>query len=126
DLVWSKWAGGRNPRNAISHDPGLDILYFGTVQAGPWVQKYRSAMNQDNLFTCSIIAVKPETGKFVWYFQTTPGDEWDFDSISDLVLADITIDGKLRHVSMQAPMNGYFDVLDRKTGKSIAGAPLQK
>jgi len=62
----------------------------------------------------------------VWYFQTTPGDEWDYDSIADLVQADLKIDGKLRHVIMQAPKNGYFYVLDRKTGKFISGAALQK
>ena len=126
DIPWWKLGGGGNPWNAISYDPQLDLLYFGTGQGGPWVQKYRSAMGQDNLYICSIIAVKPETGKFVWYFQTTPGDEWDYDSISDLVLADIKIDGKIRHVIMQAPKNGYFYVLDRKTGQFISGAPLQK
>jgi len=126
NIPWWKLGGGGNPWNAISYDPHLDLLYFGTGQAGPWVQKYRSAMGQDNLYTCAIIAVKPETGKFVWYFQTTPGDEWDFDSIADLVLADIKIDGKIRHVIMQAPKNGYFYVLDRKTGQFISGAPLQK
>jgi quinohemoprotein ethanol dehydrogenase len=126
DIQWWKLGGGANPWNAISYDPQLDLLYFGTGQPGPWVQKYRSAMGQDNLYTNSIIAVKPETGKFVWYFQTTPGDEWDFDSIADLVLADIKIDGKVRHVIMQAPKNGYFYVIDRKTGKFISGAALQK
>jgi len=126
DGDWWKLGGGGNPWNSISYDPQLDLLYFGTGQAGPWVQKYRSAMGMDNLYICSIIAVKPETGKFVWYFQTTPGDEWDYDSISDLVLADLKIGGKIRHVIMQAPKNGYFYVLDRKTGKFISGAPLQK
>lgn len=126
DVEWWKLGGGGNPWNAISYDPQLDLLYFGTGQAGPWVQKYRSAMGQDNLYICSIIAVKPETGKFVWYFQTTPGDEWDFDAIADLVLADIKINGKVRHVIMQAPKNGYFYVIDRKTGKFISGAALQK
>jgi quinohemoprotein ethanol dehydrogenase len=126
DIPWWKLGGGGNPWNAISYDPKLDLLYFGTGQAGPWVQKYRSAIGMDNLYICSIIAVKPDTGKFVWYFQTTPGDEWDFDSISDLVLADIKIDGKIRRVIMQAPKNGYFYVLDRKTGQFISGAPLQK
>ena len=85
-----------------------------------------ASLGNDDLYICSIIAVKPETGKFVWYFQTTPGDEWDYDSIADLVLADLKIDGKLRKVIMQAPKNGYFYVLDRKTGKFISGAPLQK
>jgi quinohemoprotein ethanol dehydrogenase len=123
---WWKLGGGGNPWNSISYDPQLDLLYFGTGQAGPWVQKYRSALGQDNLYICSIIAVKPETGKFVWYFQTTPGDEWDYDAIADLVQADLTIDGKLRKVIMQAPKNGYFYVVDRKTGQFISGAPLQK
>jgi quinohemoprotein ethanol dehydrogenase len=126
DIAWWKLGGGGNPWNSISWDPQLDLLYFGTGQGGPWVQKYRSAMGQDNLYVCSIVAVKPETGKFVWYFQTTPGDEWDYDSIADLVQADLKIDGNLRHVIMQAPKNGYFYVLDRKTGKFISGAPLQK
>ena len=126
DVAWWKLGGGGNPWNSISYDPQLDLLYFGTGQAGPWVQKYRSAMGQDNLYICSIIAVKPETGKFVWYFQTTPGDEWDYDSIADLVQADLKIDGKVRKVIMQAPKNGYFYVLDRKTGEFISGAPLQK
>jgi quinohemoprotein ethanol dehydrogenase len=126
DVAWWKLGGGGNPWNSISYDPELDLLYFGTGQAGPWVQKYRSATGQDNLYICSIIAVKPETGKFVWYFQTTPGDEWDYDSIADLVQADLKIDGRVRKVIMQAPKNGYFYVLDRKTGEFISGAPLQK
>jgi len=123
---WWKLGGGGNPWNSISYDPHLDLLYFGTGQGGPWVQKYRSELGKDDLYICSIIALKPDTGKFVWYFQTTPGDEWDYDSIADLVLADLKIDGKVRHVSMQAPKNGYFYVLDRKTGKFISGAALQK
>jgi len=123
---WWKLGGGGNPWNSISYDPQLDLLYFGTGQAGPWVQKFRSQVGQDNLYICSIIALRPETGDFAWYFQTTPGDEWDYDSIADLVQADLTIDGKLRHVIMQAPKNGYFYVIDRKTGEFISAAPLQK
>ncbi|HXW62856.1 MAG TPA: PQQ-dependent dehydrogenase, methanol/ethanol family [Candidatus Acidoferrales bacterium] len=123
---WWKLGGGGNPWNSISYDPQLDLLYFGTGQGGPWVQKYRSAPGKDDLYICSIIALKPDTGRFVWYFQTTPGDEWDYDSVADLVLADVKIDGKIRHVLMQAPKNGYFYVLDRKTGKFISGTALQK
>jgi len=123
---WWKLGGGGNPWNSISYDPHFDLLYFGTGQGGPWVQKYRSALGKDDLYICSIIALKPDTGKFVWYFQTTPGDEWDFDAVADLVLADLKIGGQVRHVLMQAPKNGYFYALDRKTGKFISGAPLQK
>ena len=73
DIQWWKLGGGGNPWNAISYDPQLDLLYFGTGQAGPWVQKFRSKPGMDNLYICSIIAVKPETGKFVWYFQDDAG-----------------------------------------------------
>jgi quinohemoprotein ethanol dehydrogenase len=123
---WYKHGGGGNAWNAFSYDPKLDLLYIGTGQGGPWVGKYRSPKGGDNLFICSIIAVRADTGKYVWHFQTTPGDEWDFDSVADMILADIKINGKVRHVLMQAPKNGYFYVLDRETGKFISGAALQK
>ena len=123
---WYKLGGGGNAWNAFSYDPKLNLLYIGTGQGGPWVGKYRSPKGGDNLFICSIIAVRADTGKYVWHFQTTPGDEWDFDSVADMILADIKINGKIRHVLMQAPKNGYFYVLDRETGKFISGAALQK
>jgi quinohemoprotein ethanol dehydrogenase len=117
--------GGGNPWNAISYDPKLDLIYVGTGQGGPWVRKYRSPGGGDNLFICSIVALHADTGKFAWYFQETPGDVWDYDSTADIMLADLKIDGKLRPVAMQAPKNGYFYVIDRKTGKFISGAPLE-
>jgi PQQ-dependent dehydrogenase (methanol/ethanol family) len=120
---WWKLGGGGNPWDAISYDPELDLLYLGTSQGGPWVAKYRSPQGGDNLYICSIIALKPETGKFVWYFQTTPDDEWDYDAVQGLTMADLKIDGKVRKVIMQAPKNGFFYVLDRKTGKFISAAP---
>jgi quinohemoprotein ethanol dehydrogenase len=123
---WYKLGGGANAWNAISYDPKLNLIYFGTGQGGPWVAKFRDPKGGDNLFICSILAVRADTGKYVWHFQTTPGDEWDYDSIADLILADIKINGKLRHVIMQAPKNGYFYVLDRTNGKFISGIPLQK
>ncbi len=123
---WWKLGGGGNAWHAISYDPQLDLLYIGTGQGAPWVGQLRGPKPGDNLFTCSIIALRPETGAYVWHFQTTPGDVWDYDSIADMVLADIKINGKLRHVLMQAPKNGYFYVIDRKTGKFISAAPLQK
>ncbi|MGH9738455.1 MAG: PQQ-dependent dehydrogenase, methanol/ethanol family [Candidatus Acidiferrales bacterium] len=117
--------GGGNPWNAISYDPKLNLIYVGTGQGGPWVRKYRSPGGGDNLFICSIIALHADTGKFAWYFQETPGDVWDYDSTADIMLADLRIDGKLRHVAMQAPKNGYFYVIDRTNGKFISGAPLE-
>jgi PQQ-dependent dehydrogenase (methanol/ethanol family) len=123
---WYKLGGGGNAWNSFSYDPQLNLLYIGTGQGGPWVAKFRSPKGGDNLFICSIIAVRADTGKYVWHFQTTPGDEWDYDSVADMTLADLKINGKLRHVLMQAPKNGYFYVLDRKTGKFISGEALQK
>jgi quinohemoprotein ethanol dehydrogenase len=117
--------GGGNPWNAISYDPKLNLIYVGTGQGGPWVRKYRSPGGGDNLFICSIVALHADTGKFAWYFQETPGDVWDYDSTADIMLADLKIDGKVRQVAMQAPKNGYFYVVDRKTGKFISGAPLE-
>jgi quinohemoprotein ethanol dehydrogenase len=123
---WYKLGGGGNAWNAFSYDPKLNLLYIGTGQGGPWVAKYRDPKGGDDLFICSIIAVRADTGKYVWHFQTTPGDEWDYDSVADMTLADIKINGKVRHVLMQAPKNGYFYVLDRTNGKFISGAALQK
>ncbi len=117
--------GGGNPWNAISYDPKLNLIYIGTGQGGPWVRKYRSPDGGDNLFICSIVALHADTGKFAWYFQETPGDVWDYDSTADIMLANIKIDGKLRHVAMQAPKNGLFYVIDRTNGKFISGAPLE-
>jgi glucose dehydrogenase len=77
----------------------------------------------DNLYLSSIIALRPETGEYVWHYQTTPGDTWDYTAAQHMILADLAIDGRTRKVIMQAPKNGYFYVLDRTTGKLIsAGA----
>lgn len=117
--------GGGNPWNAISYDPKLNLIYIGTGQGGPWVRKYRSPGGGDNLFICSVVALHADTGKFAWYFQETPGDMWDYDSTADIMLADLKIDGKIRHVLMQSPKNGFFYVIDRTNGKFISGAPLE-
>jgi quinohemoprotein ethanol dehydrogenase len=118
-----KLGGGGNPWDAISYDPDLGLVYLGTSQGGPWVAKFRSPQGGDNLYICSIIALKAKTGEQVWYFQTTPNDEWDYDAVQGLTMADLKIDGRVRKVIMQAPKNGFFYVLDRKTGEFISAAP---
>jgi len=123
---WWKLGGGGNPWDSVSYDPDLDLLYVGTGQGGPWVRRYRSPQGGDNLYICSILALRPETGEQIWYFQTTPGDEWDYDSVQGMTLADLKIHGKKRKVLMQAPKNGFFYVLDRKTGQFISAAPFVK
>jgi quinohemoprotein ethanol dehydrogenase len=120
---WWKRGGGGTPWDSIAYDSDADILYVGTGNGGPWARDYRSAGTGDNLFLSSIIAVKPETGKMVWYYQTTPGDQWDFTAVQQLILADLRINGRERKTILQAPKNGFFYVLDRITGELISAEP---
>jgi quinohemoprotein ethanol dehydrogenase len=121
---WWKFGGGGATWDAIAYDPELDLLYFGTDNGDPWNAKFRSANRGDNLFLTSIIAVRPETGKYVWHYQLVPGDEWDFSATQQIILADVRIAGKLRKVLMQAPKDGFFYVLDRRTGKLLSAKPF--
>ena len=73
----------------------------------------------------SILAVKPDTGEYKWHFQLVPGDEWDYDSVQQLILADITIKGQQRKVIMQANKNGFYYVIDRVTGQFISGTAVR-
>ncbi len=126
--TWSgKWwtlGGGGTVWNAIAYDPEPDLLYIGTGNGTTWAEKYRSPGGGDNLFTCSIIALKLSTGKYVWHYQQDPGDDWDFDSDEDIVLADLAMDGRVRKVLMQAPKNGFFYVIDRTNGKLLSAKPF--
>ena len=112
--------GGGAPWNSQAYDPQLDLLYFGTGNGNPWNREIRSPKGGDNLYLSSVVAVHAKTGQFAWAYQTTPGDTWDFDSTADVVLADLKIDGQVRHVLMHAPKNGFFYVIDRATGKLIS------
>jgi len=117
---WWKIGGGGAPWNSMSFDPTLDLLYFGTGNGDPWNRNVRSPKGGDNLYLSSVVAVHAKTGELAWYYQTTPGDTWDFDSTADVTLADLKIDGQVRHVLLHAPKNGFFYVLDRATGKLIS------
>jgi len=117
---WWKLGGGGSVWEAISYDPELNLIYFGVSNGVEWNQKERSASQGDNWFLSSIVAVNADTGAYAWHFQATPGEEWDFDAVQQLILADLTIDGKPRQVLMQANKNGFFYVLDRKTGQFIS------
>lgn len=116
-----KLGGGGTTWDGMAYDPELDLLYFGTDNGEPWNHAARGG--GDNLFTASIIAVRPDTGEYVWHFQNTPGESWDYSAVQQMTLADLMLDGKLRHVLMQAPKNGYFYLLDRGTGEFISAQP---
>jgi quinohemoprotein ethanol dehydrogenase len=122
--TWSgdgwKLGGGGTVWNAMAYDPELDQLYIGTGNGTPWSPKFRSPKGGDNLFTCSVIALKMETGEYLWHYQEVPADAWDFDSAEDIILADLVIDRRARKVLMQAPKNGIFYVLDRTSGELIS------
>jgi PQQ-dependent dehydrogenase (methanol/ethanol family) len=98
----------------------------GTGNAEPWSQKFRGAQHVDNLYTCSILAVDLTTGQLKWHYQTVPNDNWDFDSVQQLMLLNLTIKGKPRKVITQAAKDGFFYVLDRATGEFISATPFVK
>jgi quinohemoprotein ethanol dehydrogenase len=119
---WWKTGGGGTPWEGIVYDPTLDLLYFGTGNATAWYRAIRGG--GESLYTASIAAVHTSNGELAWYFQTTPGDNWDYDATQPLVQADLTIGGRVRKTIMQANKNGFFYVLDRETGAFISGAPF--
>ena len=119
---WWKVGGGGTAWDSMAYDPELDLLYVGTGNGSPWNPRLRSKGEGDNLYLSCILALRPDTGELVWHYQTTPGDAWDYTATQHIVLADLKIGGRERQVLMQAPKNGFFYVLDRKTGDLISAA----
>ncbi|HYP79308.1 MAG TPA: PQQ-dependent dehydrogenase, methanol/ethanol family [Steroidobacteraceae bacterium] len=117
---WWRIGGGGTVWDSMSYDPGLDLLYIGVGNGSPWNHTFRSAGKGDNLFLSSIVALKPDTGEYVWHYQSTPGESWDHTATQQIIIADLMIDGQKRHVLMQAPKNGFFYVIDAATGKLIS------
>ncbi len=121
---WWKIGGGAAVWNGFAYDSDNDLVYVGTGQPGPWTDFSRGP--GDNLFANCILAVKGATGKLVWFYQEVPGDDWDFDSIADLMLVDLKIGGKTRKVIMHSPKDGFFYVLDRVTGELLSADAITK
>jgi alcohol dehydrogenase (cytochrome c)/quinohemoprotein ethanol dehydrogenase len=121
---WWKHGGGGVVWDAISYDSDLNLLYFGVGNGTEWSRAHRSANKGDNLYLSSIVALNADTGEYVWHYQVIPGDEWDYDAVAQLMLADLMIDGKLRHVLMQANKDGFFYELDRATGALISAKAI--
>jgi quinohemoprotein ethanol dehydrogenase len=121
-----EYGGGGTAWDSMAFDANLNLLYIGVGNGAPWNPGYRSPEGGDNLFLSSIVALNPDTGEYVWHYQTTPGDKWDYTATQHMILADLEIAGQTRQVLMQAPKNGFFYVLDRKTGEFISAEPYVK
>ena len=124
---WWKFGGGGSLWDGLSYDPEANLIYVGTGNGVPWPQILRGQDGYDNLYVSSILAVNPDNGELKWHYQAVPGDSWDFDTVQQLLLADIEIGGRPRKVLMQASKGGFFYVLDRITGEFISAtsfAPL--
>jgi alcohol dehydrogenase (cytochrome c) len=105
-----------------TYDPELNLVYVGTGNPTPVLNG--NPRPGDNPWTCSIVALNPDTGKLVWGFQVSPHDTHDWDANEVPVLADAPVNGQPRKLLMQASRNGYFFVLDRTNGKSVLTAPF--
>jgi quinohemoprotein ethanol dehydrogenase len=111
------YKGGGTAWDGFAYDPDFKLVYFGTANPAPYDLRLIGGKSKDALFTDSIIALHADTGRLAWYYQTTPGDRWDFDACQKLVLANLKIGSATRPVIMQANKNGFFYVLDRRTGR---------
>ncbi|HWU02479.1 MAG TPA: PQQ-dependent dehydrogenase, methanol/ethanol family, partial [Novosphingobium sp.] len=122
--MWKQLGGGANPWDSIAYDPVNRLVFVGTGNGSPLSWHYRSEGKGDNLFICSIVALHADTGRYAWHYQMVPGEDWDYTCTSSIVQANLTIAGKPRQVLMQAPKDGFFYVLDRKTGQLISAKPF--
>lgn len=118
----SAWdiGGGGTVWDGMAYDPDLNLLYVGTGNSSPYNGKLRSPGGGDNLYLASILAINPDTGRLKWHYQQVPGENWDYTATQKMVLTDLVINGKNRKILMQAPKNGFFYVLDRKTGALLS------
>jgi len=122
---WPKddsWKTGWGPTWLTgSYDAETNTLYWGSGNPGPWTGDTRPG---DNLWTNSMLAFDPDTGKMKWGFQYTPNDGWDYDGMSTPILIDAKIDGKERKAAMVSNRNGYFYAIDRSNGEFIYAMPM--
>jgi quinohemoprotein ethanol dehydrogenase len=122
---WTETGGGGTAWDAIVYDPGLNLVYIGVGNGSPWNRRMRSPSGGDNWFLSSIVALNADTGEYVWHYQTTPGETWDYTATQPIMVADLKFGSTTRHVVMQAPKNGFFYVLDAKTGELLAADKYQ-
>jgi quinohemoprotein ethanol dehydrogenase len=124
DSPWDLGMGG-TPWDGLAYDAELNLLYVGTGNGGPWNRSVRSPKGGDNLFLSSILAINPDTGRLAWHYQEVPGDQWDYTATQPLVLTTLQWHGHARKVLLHAPKNGFFYILDRRTGELLAADPYE-
>ena len=123
DLGVSTWPGdgwkigGGTVWGWISYDPGLDLLYYGTANPGPWNPDQRPG---DNKWTSTLFARRPDTGEAIWAYQMNPHDTFDYDGVNENVLVDLPIQGQTRKVLLHPDRNGRMYVIDRATGQPLS------
>lgn len=117
---WWRWGGGGTVWDAMSYDPELDLLYIGVGNASLYPRARRSPGGGDNLFVSSIVALRPDDGRYVWHFQLAPGEQWDYPATTQLVLIDTRFRGRQRKLLVQVPKHGFVYVLDRRTGRLLS------
>jgi alcohol dehydrogenase (cytochrome c) len=116
--------GGGSTWVTGSYDPRTNTLFWGVGNPGPdWDSAYRPG---DNLYTDSTLALDVDSGKIKWHFQHTPNDAFDYDSVSENVLADAPVHGQPRHLDLEADRNGFAYALDRDNGQFVWGLPFVK
>ena len=123
---WWRWGGGGTVWNAMTYDKDLGRIYIGVGNSSNYDPAQRSPQGGDNLFLASIVALDANTGKYLWHYQINPREEWDWKATNDIVLADLMIDGERRPVLMQAAVNGFFYVIDRRDGKLLSAEKFGK
>jgi quinohemoprotein ethanol dehydrogenase len=116
---WESGSGG-TVWDGMAYDPALHLVYIGTGNAAPYNSHRGGRHGGDELYAASIMAIHADTGRMAWYYQTVPGDRWDFDSTQKIILAELDLDGRRRQVLMQAAKNGFYYVLDRATGELLS------
>jgi alcohol dehydrogenase (cytochrome c) len=108
--------GGGGTWGWISYDPKLDLIYYGSGNPGTWNPTQRPG---DNKWSMTIFARNPDTGMAKWVFQMTPHDQWDYDGVNEMILADLPVHGKQTQALVHFDRNGFAYVLDRNNGKLL-------
>ncbi len=117
---WWKHGGGGTVWDSMAYDVQSNLLYIGVGNGSPHNRRVRSPGGGDNLFLSSIVALDADTGRYVWHYQETPAESWDYTASQQITIADVAWQGAKRRVLLHAPKNGFFFVIDAHSGKLLA------